>query len=65
MSCGRTRRRTDSPAGARRRDLVAWRLGYRVLRLSYEQIHHDWENTRLVLLRLLRSGLHLAEPVPL
>ena len=41
------------------------RLGYRVLRLSYEQIHHDWENTRLVLLRLLRSGLHLAEPVPL
>lgn len=42
----------------RRRDLVAWDLGYRTLRLSYRQIWDDWESTQLSILALIRQNVH-------
>lgn len=48
----------------RRRDLAARELGYTTVRLSYSQIHHTWSNTRPRLLRILRTGRHLAPPLP-
>ncbi|PPF83921.1 hypothetical protein C5E07_10595 [Pseudoclavibacter sp. RFBJ3] len=44
----------------RERDLVLKALGYRVLRLTYEQIMHRWPEVEGALLALLASGAHLA-----
>lgn len=63
---------SDAHHGARRdvmvdrhRDLTARELGYDTLRLSYEQIWHDWDRTREALLAHLRTRRHLRPPVPL
>lgn len=47
------------------RDTNAMMLGYRVIRLSYEQIWHDWENTRGSLIRVIRTRLHQRTPIPM
>ena len=46
----------------RQRDAAAFALGYTVIRLSYEQIWYDWENTKSFLKRMLATGRHLSEP---
>ncbi len=48
----------------RRRDLAAWELGYRTLRLSHSQIWHTWERTREVLAADLATRSHLRPPIP-
>lgn len=53
------------PKEDRRRDLAARALGYRVMRLSYEQIMHTWEASSAALLAVLKSGEHLLPPFPL
>lgn len=40
----------------RRRDLVAFDLGYDRLRLSYSQIWYDWQNTQRVMLRRIAGS---------
>lgn len=45
----------------RRRDLVLNRLGYRVLRLTYEQVMHQWPRVEATLLALLAEGSHLQD----
>lgn len=47
-----------------RRDLAAWALGYRTLRLSYSQIWHTWHETSEVLIAELATRRHLRHPVP-
>jgi very-short-patch-repair endonuclease len=42
----------------RRRDLVLAGLGYRVTRLTWEQVFLDWERTAVVLLRILHRREH-------
>ncbi|MGD8195985.1 type IV toxin-antitoxin system AbiEi family antitoxin domain-containing protein [Herbiconiux sp. P18] len=42
----------------RRRDLELTRRGYRVVRLSYTQVMHDWEACEEVLLGLIRRDEH-------
>lgn len=42
-----------------RRDMAARALGYTPIRLSYHQIHHEWERTAQYLLQLLRTRQHL------
>lgn len=64
IECDSKAHHTD-PTEDRRRDLAAIRQGYFVLRLSFGQVHDDWPNTRLVLLKLLRLGRHRLAPVPL
>lgn len=49
----------------RRRDLAARELGYSTVRLSYSQIHRTWSKTQAKVLRILRTGKHLAPPSPL
>ncbi|WP_181064407.1 endonuclease domain-containing protein [Pseudoclavibacter sp. AY1F1] len=49
------RYRTD-----RERDLVLKSKGYRVLRLTYEQVMFRWPEVEAALLALLASGAHLA-----
>ncbi|PWF26565.1 hypothetical protein DD236_06865 [Ancrocorticia populi] len=48
----------ESYANDRRRDLAARDQGYEPLRLSYQQIWHEWEATQLSLLRMIRAGKH-------
>ncbi|MDO5026067.1 MAG: DUF559 domain-containing protein [Trueperella sp.] len=48
----------------RRRDFHAQLMGYRVLRLSYSQIWHNWENTALLLAELISTRTYLAPPKP-
>ncbi|MBF4457624.1 endonuclease domain-containing protein [Pseudoclavibacter sp. VKM Ac-2867] len=43
----------------RRRDLVLNRLGFRVLRLTYEQIMFQWPRVEATLLALLADGSHV------
>nr|WP_181062978.1 DUF559 domain-containing protein [Pseudoclavibacter sp. RFBI5] len=43
----------------RRRDLVLNRLGFRVLRLTYEQIMFEWPRVEATLLALLADGSHV------
>ncbi|MCG7308755.1 endonuclease domain-containing protein [Brachybacterium sp. ACRRE] len=42
----------------RRRDLALAALGYRVTRLTWEQVFIDWENTQQMLLAMLRRREH-------
>lgn len=42
----------------RRRDLVLNRLGYRVLRLTHEQVMFQWPRVEATLLALLADGSH-------
>ena len=42
----------------RRRDLELARRGYRVLRLSWVQVTHDWPACESVILQLVRAGEH-------
>ena len=44
----------------RERDLVLKSMGYRVLRLTYEQVMFRWPEVEAALLALLASGAHLA-----
>ncbi len=53
------------PREDRRRDLAAKRLGYRVVRLSFEQIMHTWDESSAALLAVLKTGEHLLPPLPL
>jgi very-short-patch-repair endonuclease len=46
----------------RERDLVAAALGYRVIRLTWEQVFLDWEATRALLLEHLRTRLYRRPP---
>lgn len=41
-----------------RRDMAARALGYVPIRLSFRQVHLEWEGTQQYLLRLLRTGQH-------
>lgn len=45
----------------RDRDLIANRLGYRVVRLTYHQIMNDWPATAAALLDLIAKGYHRRE----
>lgn len=45
-----------------RRDMAARDLGYDPVRLSYRQIHYEWESTWISLQRSLRTGQHLKPP---
>lgn len=47
-----------------RRDMVARALGYTPVRITYQQIFTQWEETQEYLLRLLRTGAHLRPPRP-
>lgn len=47
------------------RDIAAQALGFTVIRLSYRQVHYEWENTAEMLLRYLRTRRHLNKPRPL
>ena len=49
----------------RQRDANATRLGYRVVRLSYQQIWYEWEETKSYLLEVLRTKSHYLPPRPL
>lgn len=51
-------------ASDRRRDLVLQTNGYRVLRLTYEQVFFDWERTRDMLMSVIRRREHRSSPVP-
>lgn len=48
----------------RRRDLAARIAGYDVLRLSYAQVWHQWEQTQLALKAILRAARHNKPPTP-
>lgn len=48
----------------RRRDLRACARGYRVVRLTWEQVFLDWENTKELLLLILRTRGYRRLPVP-
>lgn len=48
-----------------RRDLAARDLGYMPIRLSFHQVHHQWDETRESLLRHFRTGQHRRAPRPL
>lgn len=48
----------------RRRDLRACARGYRVVRLTWEQVFLDWENTKALLLLILRTRDYRRLPVP-
>ncbi|MCS5729133.1 endonuclease domain-containing protein [Herbiconiux moechotypicola] len=43
----------------RRRDLALTRAGFRVVRLSYDQVMNDWEACEEVILGLVRARKHL------
>lgn len=47
------------------RDARATLLGYTVIRLSYEQIWNEWEQTQTYLLQVIRTGAHRRPPTPL
>lgn len=49
----------------RRRDMMARRLGYTVVRLSWQQVWCTWEETRAFLADLIRTRRHLMRPRPL
>lgn len=42
----------------RLRDLTAHRLGYTVVRLTWEQVMLDWDHTLATLLAMIRAGVH-------
>ena len=46
----------------RARDLDLTSRGYRVTRLSWEQVFLRWEETQAMLLAILRRGEHLDPP---
>lgn len=57
----------DTPLGYdedRARDLYLVSHGYRVTRLSWEQVFLHWEDTQRMLLAILRRGDHLDPPRP-
>lgn len=53
-----------SYAKDRARDLYLTSRGFRVTRLSWEQVSLDWESTEKMLLGILRRGDHLDAPRP-
>jgi very-short-patch-repair endonuclease len=62
-----SREHHDDPlsyAEDRARDLYLASHGYRVTRLSWEQVFLQWEETQRVLLAMLRRGDHLEPPRP-
>ncbi|MDN5724720.1 MAG: endonuclease domain-containing protein [Propionibacteriales bacterium] len=62
-----SRQHHGSPADRMRdleRDLTLARLGYRVTRLSYDQIFCTWQDTRRVLSGILRTRQHRRLPIP-
>lgn len=48
----------------RRRDMAARQLGYEVIRLSYAQIWHSWEQTQAALIAELATRRHRRPPQP-
>lgn len=57
----------DDPTGYdedRRRDLYLIAMGYQVIRLTWEQVFLDWEETEKMLLAVLGRGVHLRSPRP-
>ncbi|GGA70473.1 hypothetical protein GCM10011490_21360 [Pseudoclavibacter endophyticus] len=50
--------RDEHHAEDRRRDLIAVALGYMTVRLTFQQVRHDWQQTWTVLEHLLRAGCH-------
>lgn len=57
----------DDPTGYdedRRRDLYLIAMGYQVVRLTWEQVFLDWEETEKILLAVLQRGFHLRSPRP-
>src|SRR5690606_25919148 len=57
--------RPRNVAADRERDLTGRQLGFRSLRLSYEQIWHTWERTQRALATELRLRHHRKPPRPL
>lgn len=55
----------DAQERDRRRDLALAALGYSYTRLSYGQVHHEWERTKEFLLRLFRTRRQRIDPRPL
>lgn len=47
------------------RDAHTRLLGYTVIRLSYDQIWDDWDNTKHLLQRVIRTRQHLRPPTPI
>lgn len=47
----------------RRRDRKLVRLGYRVIRITYEEVLYDWAEVEDDILAIVRSGDHLREPL--
>ncbi|MDR2280340.1 MAG: endonuclease domain-containing protein [Gordonia sp. (in: high G+C Gram-positive bacteria)] len=43
----------------RLRDLTAWTLGYRPIRLTYQQVVYQWDEIGPLLLQIIRRGDHL------
>ncbi len=60
IECDSVRHHTgrDRYAADRRRDLELRRLGYTVVRLTWEQVFLHWPETRQALLEMLRRGDH-------
>lgn len=57
----------DDPTGYdedRRRDLYLVAMGYQVVRLTWEQVFLDWDETEKMLLAVLQRGFHLRSPRP-
>lgn len=51
-------------ANDRRRDLVLHRRGYRVIRLTYQQVFGEWEKTQQVLAELIADRAHRRRTKP-
>ena len=47
----------------RARDLRLHRLGYTVIRLTWWQIHRDWERTLAALVAVISTGAHHRLPI--
>lgn len=54
----------ENYAKDRSRDLELVRLGYRVIRLTYQQVFDDWAATQLTLSDVLSSRAHRRHPKP-
>lgn len=48
----------------RRRDRRLVAMGYIVVRLTYHDVVHDWDDVLCDLLSVIRSGAHLLPPTP-